>query len=221
MLRRRRLVTASGLALLGVLCAAPIADAQSPSSARRTLSQALNAVGGRDAVTALRGFRLQTTGRTFILDEAPQPGDTPTPASTFTQTLFFERGANGTRLRADNVRTSQGTARRITEVISGRLGYLNGVDANGGDPATKAMTSDRWAAIRREQRLLNPQLILRDVARRPSLATSFPTATLRGRPHRVLLVRDSVWIVTPSSFIDTVRGKRSRDAPLPKNRQRE
>jgi glyoxylase-like metal-dependent hydrolase (beta-lactamase superfamily II) len=191
MLRRRRLVTVSALALLGVLLAAPMAGAQSQSSARRTLSQALSNVGGRDAVTGLRGFRLQTTGRAFILDEAPQPGDTPTPASTFTQTLFFERGASGTRLRADNVRTSLGTARRITEVISGRLGYLNGVDANGGDPTTKAMTSDRWAAIRREQRLLNPQLILRDVARRPSLATSFPTATVNGRPHRVLLVRDS------------------------------
>ena len=48
------------------------------------------------------------------------------------------------------------------------------------------MTSDRWAAVRREQRLLNPQLILRDVARRPSLATTFPTATINGRPHRVL-----------------------------------
>jgi glyoxylase-like metal-dependent hydrolase (beta-lactamase superfamily II) len=191
MLRRRSLVTVSGLAVLGVLCVAPAADAQSQPSARRTLSQALGAVGGRRAVTALRGFRLQTTGRTLILDEAPTPGDTPTPASTFTQTLFFERGANGTRLRAENVRTSQGPARRITEVISGRLGYFSGVDANGGDPTTAAMTSDRWAAIRREQRLLNPHLILRDVARRGSLATSFPTATINGRPHRVLLVRDT------------------------------
>src|SRR5512133_1324218 len=34
-------------------------------------------------------------------------------------------------------------------------------------------------------------------------------------------VRDSVWIVTPSSFIETVRGNRSRDEPLPEKRQRE
>jgi glyoxylase-like metal-dependent hydrolase (beta-lactamase superfamily II) len=208
MLRRRRLVTASGLAVLGVLLAAPIAHAQSQPSARRALSQALSSVGGRDAVIGLRGFRLQTTGRAFILDEAPQPGDTPTPASTFTQTLFYERGASGTRLRADNVRTSQGTARRITEVISGRLGYLNGVDANGGDPTTKAMTSDRWAAIRREQRLLNPQLILRDAARRPSLVTSFPTATINGRPHRVLLVRDSP--VPVRLYVDSRTGQVDR-----------
>jgi glyoxylase-like metal-dependent hydrolase (beta-lactamase superfamily II) len=192
MLRRRRLVTAAALAVPVMLVAVPSAGAQTRSNTGRTVAQALSALGGRQAVTGLRGFRLQTTGRTWILDEALNPGDDRTPASTFTQTLFFERAASGTRLRADNVRTSLGTARRITEVVSGRRGYLRGIDANGGSTATTAMTSDRWAAIRREQRLLNPQLILRDVARRPSLATSFPTTTLRGRPHRVLLVRDAV-----------------------------
>src|SRR5580765_1759202 len=191
MLRRRTLVTAAAFALPVVLCAAPSAGAQSGSSTSRTVSQALSALGGRQAVTNLRGFRLQTTGRTWILDEALNPGGDRTPASTFTQTLFFERAASGTRLRADNVRTSQGTARRITEVVSGRLGYLSGIDSNGGQSTTTAMTSDRWAAVGREQRLLNPQLILRDVARRPSLATTFPNATVNGRLHRVLNVRDT------------------------------
>jgi glyoxylase-like metal-dependent hydrolase (beta-lactamase superfamily II) len=190
MLRRRRLVTAAALAPVVVLCAAPSAGAQTGSRTSRTVSQALSALGGRQAVTSLRSFRLQTTGRTWILDEALNPGDDRTPASTFTQTLNFERGANGTRLRADNVRTSQGTARRITEVVSGSLGYLRGIDSNGGRTATTAITSDRWASIRREQRLLNPQLILRDVARRPSLATSFPSATINGRLHRVINVRE-------------------------------
>jgi glyoxylase-like metal-dependent hydrolase (beta-lactamase superfamily II) len=191
MLRRRRLVTAAAIGGLVAVGAASSAGAQTSSRTSRTVSEALSALGGRQAVTGLRGFQLTTSGRAWILDEALNPGDTPTPASTFTQTLFYERSAAGTRWRADNVRTSLGTARRIREVISGRLGYLSGVDSNGGSTATTAMTSDRWAAIRREQRLLNPQLILRDVARRPSLATSFPTATLNGRPHRVLVVRDT------------------------------
>src|SRR3954470_2930763 len=191
MLRRRRLVTAAALALPVALYAAPPAGAQTRSNTSRTVAQALSALGGRSAVTNLRGFRLQTTGRASILDEALNPGDAPTLASNFTQTLFYERVATGTRLRADNVRTSQGTARRITEVVSGRLGYLSGIDSNGGRTATTAMTSDRCAAVRREQRLLNPQLIMRDVARRPSLVTSFPTTTLRGRTDRVLLVRDT------------------------------
>lgn len=190
-MHRSRLAAAAVLAPLAILCVVPGASAQSRSGTARTLSQAVSGVGGRSAVTGLRAFRLQTTGRAFILDEALNPGDAPTPASTFTQTLNYELGASGVRLRADNVRTSLGTARRITEVASGRRGYLSGVDSNGGSTATAAMTSDRWAAVRREQRLLNPQLILRDVARRPSLATSLPTATINGRAHRVLRVRDT------------------------------
>src|SRR3954453_2901594 len=143
MLRRRRLVTAAALAAVVVAWAPPGAGAQTRPPQSPTGPQALSALGGREAVTSLRSFRLQTTGRTWILDEALNPGDDRTPASTFTQTLNFERGANGTRLRADNVRTSQGTARRITEVVSGSLGYLRGIDSNGGRTATTAMTSDR------------------------------------------------------------------------------
>jgi glyoxylase-like metal-dependent hydrolase (beta-lactamase superfamily II) len=208
MLRRRRLVTAAALALPVALYAAPTAGAQTRSNTSRTVAQALNALGGRSNVTNLRGFRLQTTGRAFVLDEALNPGDDPTLASNFTQTLFYERASNGTRLRADNVRTSQGTARRITEVVSGRLGYLSGIDANGGQSATTAMTSDRWAAVRREQRLLNPQLVLRDAARRPSLVTSFPTTTLRGRAHRVLNVIDTP--VPVRLYVDARTGRIDR-----------
>ena len=191
-MHRPRLAAAAVLALLVVLSAAPAAGAQTRPGTSGLVAQALRALGGRPAVTGLRAFRLQTTGRTWILDEAPTPGNTPTPASTFTQTLTWERIPGGDRLRADNVRTSQGTARRITEVVAGRLGYLSGVDANGGSPITAAMTSDRWAAVRREQRLLNPQLVLRDVARRPGIATTLPSTTIDGRRHRVLLVRDEI-----------------------------
>ena len=188
----RRLAATAVVAVPALLCISPVAGAQTRSNTSRTVTQALDALGGRSAVTGLRSFRLQTTGRAQILDEALEPGDTPTLASTFTQTLNYEIASSGVRLRADNVRTSLGTARRIREVTSGRLGYLSGIDSNGGSAATVAMTSDRWAAVRREQRLLTPQLILRDVVRRPALATSFPTASLNGRPHRVLLVRDAV-----------------------------
>jgi hypothetical protein len=80
----------------------------------------------------------------------------------------------------------------VSEVIKGRLGYITGVDANNARPATTAMTSDRWAAVRREQRLLNPHLLLRDLVARPSLATTFPSTTLNGRRHRLLVINDPV-----------------------------
>jgi hypothetical protein len=88
------------------------------------------------------------------------------------------------------LRTSQGAAAGSPRSFSGPLGYLSGIDANGGNTATVAMTSDRWAAIRREQRLLN---------RSSSCATSRAGRRWRrrSRPRRStggpprLLVRDT------------------------------
>jgi glyoxylase-like metal-dependent hydrolase (beta-lactamase superfamily II) len=188
--RLAAVVVLGGLAALA--CLAPAAGAQTRAGTARLVAQTLSGLGGRAAVGDLRTFRLQTTGRTWIFDEGLRPDDEVTPASTFTQTLNVELRAGGDRLRADSVRTSQGAARTVSEVLKGRLGYISGVDANGGSPATTVMTSDRWAAVRREQRLLNPQLLLRDVLRRPALATTAPPTTLRGRPHRLLVINDDV-----------------------------
>ena len=191
-MHRLRLTAAAAAGLALVAIVAPPAGAQSQAATNRLVARALGGLGGRSALRGLRTFRLQTTGRTWILDEGPRPDNTATPASTFTQTLDYEvRGGTADRLRADSVRTSQGAARRIREVVRGRLGSLTGVDVNGASPATTAMTSDRWAAVRREQRLVNPQLILREVIFRRRLASSGPAVTLRGRPHRVLVVDDA------------------------------
>jgi hypothetical protein len=59
---------------------------------------------------------------------------------------------------------------RVASVVAdrgwSRVGYITGVDANNSDPATKPMTSDRWGAVTREQRLLNPHLYLREAVGR-------------------------------------------------------
>ena len=196
------------LGALAVCCLPASAGAQTRPATNRVVTQAMDGLGGRAALRGLQTFRLQTTGRAFIFDEGLRPDDNVTPASTFTQRLDYELRAAGDRLRADSVRTSQGTARRISEVISGRLGFLNGVDANGGSPTTAAMTSDRWAAVRREQQLLNPQLLVRSLIARPSLATTFPATTLNGRPHRVLVIRDDVAPIR--LYIDSRTGRIDR-----------
>jgi hypothetical protein len=188
---RPRLVLVASLAGALAASALPSTAGAQTSGARRALNQAVAGLGGRSSLVRLRTFRLQSTGRSSIFDEGLNPTDEVTPASTYTQTLNMEFGASA-RLRIDAVRTSQGAARNISEVIVGRLGYLSGVDSNGGRPATVAMTSDRWAAVRREQRLLNPQLLLREAVARPSIASTFPARTLNGRLHRVLVLRDAV-----------------------------
>jgi glyoxylase-like metal-dependent hydrolase (beta-lactamase superfamily II) len=190
----RRTAIAGGAAattLLALWAHPPLAGAQSPAAERAT-AQAIRNIGGERALRNLSSFRLRSTGRTWIFDEGPQPGNSVTPASTFRLTMDYDLRSSGDRVRADYVRNSLGTDRPVSEVIAGRRGFISGVDANGSPAGDKAMTSDRWAAVLREQRLLNPHLILRDVMANPRLATIFPSRSLNGRPHRVLLVRDAV-----------------------------
>jgi glyoxylase-like metal-dependent hydrolase (beta-lactamase superfamily II) len=130
------------------------------------------------------------------------------PASTFRLSLHYDLRAAGDRLRADYVRTSLGTDRRVSEVISGRRGFITGADANFQPPADKPMTSDRWGAITREQRLLNPHLYVRALLARPRLADELRSRRLGGRRHRVLSVRGDVAPVR--LFVDARSGRISR-----------
>jgi glyoxylase-like metal-dependent hydrolase (beta-lactamase superfamily II) len=186
----------AAMTLAAIWSPVPAAGAQGPGSGRgadRTVTDlAVRGLGGQSALRDLRSFRLRSTGSTFIFDEGLRPGNTVSPASTFRLRLNYDLRRAGDRLRADYVRTSLGVARPVSEVISGRRGFITGVDANGSQPAAKPMSSDRWAAILREQRLLNPQLYVRQLLSRPGRASALGTRNLLGRPHRVLLVRGDV-----------------------------
>jgi glyoxylase-like metal-dependent hydrolase (beta-lactamase superfamily II) len=204
---RRRAATADAVAagLMALWSLPATAGAQSTAS---VVDQAVRGVGGERALSQLSTFQLQARGRTFIFDEGPTPGDEVSPASTFTLTLNYDLRSGGDRLRADYVRTSLGTDRRVSEIVNGRRGYITGVDANGSPASTKPMTSDRWGAVTREQRLLNPHLILRDVLARPRLASTAPSRTLKGRPHRILVVRDDAAPIR--LYVDSSTGRIDR-----------
>ena len=151
----RRWATVAGLAAAGVLslCALPAtAGAQNSAATQQVVDLAARGFGGKSALLGLSSFRLKARGETFIFDEAFRPGNTVIPASNpFTVSLDYDLRLHGDRIRADSVRTSVGTARRVREVISARRGYISGIDSNGGTAATTAMFSDRWAAVTREQ----------------------------------------------------------------------
>jgi glyoxylase-like metal-dependent hydrolase (beta-lactamase superfamily II) len=58
------------------------------------------------------------------------------------------------------------------------------------------MVSDRWASIRKQQRLLNPHLILRDAATDASLVSDGGVALLDGSIHQLVQVKDKTRPVT-------------------------
>ena len=155
---RRRAGAAAALAVLGAAALPTAADAQDRAT-RQATALAMSGLGGERALRNLSSFRLQATGATFIPDEALEPGDGLSPASTFRVRLDYDLRASGDRLRADSVRTSLGTDREVSEVVVGHRGFITGADQNFAPPGSKPMTSDRWGAVTREQRLLNPRAL--------------------------------------------------------------
>ena len=97
------------------------------------------------------------------------------------------------------------------EIINGNLGYLDGTESLFGLPGGPLL-SDRTAAIRRQQRLLNPHLILKDIAATPAMATDGGTTLLDGSLHHLLVVSDPVHALT--LYVNAQTGKISKLATV-------
>jgi glyoxylase-like metal-dependent hydrolase (beta-lactamase superfamily II) len=178
--------------------------------AQPALRLAVRAVGGADALAGLRSFEYDAAGRAWINDEGTRPGGPASPGASFEQRVRYLLATprDAARVRVDAVRTSVGTDRPVHEVISGRRGFIRGVDANFSSPASKPMTGDRAAAIREELALLNPHVLLREALRDPRIAADGGSRTVNGRPHRVLVLRHAVAPVR--LFVDTGTGRITR-----------
>jgi glyoxylase-like metal-dependent hydrolase (beta-lactamase superfamily II) len=174
------------------------------------LGQVARALGGAADVRGLESLRYRARGQRWIFDEGRRPGNRIERSATFRTRVRYQLATQGRpeRLRADSVRNSLGVDRPVREVFSGRRGYIRGVDANGSTPALKAMTSDRWAAIRMQQLLLNPHMIVRKALRNPRLARSGGIRRLDGRRYRVLTVRHPV--APMRLFLDAGTGRLAR-----------
>ncbi len=191
----RRWKSALILALLPALyiLLAPSAEARNKhlfKPARTAIEKAVAAMGGPSALQNLNGFITQASGERWILDEGFNVGAGATRRGTFDAQITYDVAGN--RLRLDYGIAAAGIERQLSEVIAGELGYLDGQDGNFGGPAQLNMLSDRWASIRKHQRLLNPQLILRDVLANPGSARELDMTLIHGMPHHVVAVAGPV-----------------------------
>jgi glyoxylase-like metal-dependent hydrolase (beta-lactamase superfamily II) len=190
-------VSLAGLLPATTAAGSATSAAPPPALARagdQALRLAVRAVGGPDALRGLRSFRYRATGERWIFDEGVRPGDRAKPSATFEQQVRYVVANRRTpnRVRVDAVRTSVGADRPVHEVVSGRRGFIRGVDANFSSATTKPMTADRGAAIREELSLLNPHVLLLRALRNPRLARDAGTQVLGGRTLRVLVLRHAV-----------------------------
>lgn len=177
--------------------------------ANAALMKAYSALGGMQALMELSGFQYETSGDQYVLNEGFEPnGVTYTTSYTTTRIL----GAAGDRLRLETERTIDfigvNAANTYVEIINGNAGYLQGDEglAPGFAPPDTALTSARVGAVKKQQMLLNPHLLLARLARGEATATSEGVDLVDGQLQQVIGVGDVRLHIDASSGFVTKAG---------------
>lgn len=160
------------------------------------LDKALVGIGGQTAIETLNSFSLDITGTNGIAYEGYTP-ETFYPAITaFTTTVNADLAGDAWLfdVTRDNYFFGLPVAQAFEEVLSGDVGEIVGTESILGFPSV--MPSDRWSSIQRNQRLINPHLLLKEVAADPLLATDGGVALLDGSVHHLLVIADEVAPIT-------------------------
>jgi glyoxylase-like metal-dependent hydrolase (beta-lactamase superfamily II) len=171
-----------------------------------TVDKAFAGIGGKAAIQALQSFELTTSGQRYAAGEGFRPEAAPLLGSTFDGTVVSYDVA-GDKLAIHHKRNLTlffPLAQDYKEIINGNQGVLDGTESLFGFPGGP-LTSDRTAAIRRQQRFLNPHLILKDIAANPGLATDGGAALLDGGLYNLLVVNDAVHPIT--LYVNAKTGK--------------
>lgn len=162
------------------------------------IEKAFVGVGGVDALEGLTSLGIESSGARWIFGEGYRPEDPAVKVSTFMLELTMDVAGDNLRLDYDRHLELLGTTadRSFSEILAGNLGVVDGTEHLFGYPGG-AMASDRWASVRKQQRVLNPQLILREVAADPSLVLDDTgVALLDGSVHHLVVVDDAVSPIT-------------------------
>ena len=161
------------------------------------MEKAFVAIGGQDALETMAGFTIQSSGVRSVTGEGFRPEEDALVVSSFDLTL--SQDLSNDFLRLDYMRhvTFLGFDQMLefSEIVRGNLGYISGVESLFGAPSGN-MLSDRWAATRKQHRLLNPHLILRDIAANPAIATESGVRLLDGSVHHLITVDEGVHPIT-------------------------
>lgn len=167
----------------------------SPSAfAQQALDKAFEAVGGKRAVNNLKTLSIEASGSTWNLAEQYNPGSINVDPIKYRVKLQYDIA--GDRLRADYERDRlgfldlsaderQANTHESSQIINGKLGALTGTD-NVFGAGDQPMPSDRWAAARKEQDLLNPHLLLRKAAMYPESLVLQSEQIVDGKRYQVV-----------------------------------
>ena len=198
-----------GLVFALTLCLMATVGCQPGADPRQ---KAFDAIGGKDALLELRGFSYESSGERFEPGQGLTPAHDPIKASSFALSLLCD--VKNDRMSFDWQREIFDPLRgklAYRDVLGGEEGYQTGNDSVFNPPGAtsdRALVSGRIAALRREFRLLNPQLYLRTVATNETAAAIKADVELDGRTHHVIEVSDEMQPV--EVFVDATSGRLSK-----------
>jgi glyoxylase-like metal-dependent hydrolase (beta-lactamase superfamily II) len=137
-------------------------------------------------------FRIQAQGTRWEPLQAGRPEGPPLRPSVFDVVVVHDLAQDRMRLSWQRDILEPLSDRLVyDEIVVGNEGYISGPDVALGPSGARPMPSDRLAAVRRQQYLLNPQLLVGDALRRQrgtgqQVIRCVDRQELGGAPHRIV-----------------------------------
>jgi glyoxylase-like metal-dependent hydrolase (beta-lactamase superfamily II) len=192
------------LRLLFIAVFSSIAGNATAASSRDLVARAVDAMGGEAALGGIKTITIRGQSSTWEPEASFEPGGKPRHAgdSKFAEMRDFTTGAARFdwehNLRAPSVRTF-----KLSEIIAGGIGYVNGIDSNNrtrinlsSNPPGHPMSGVRTAATLRELTRQSPRLLL-DMKNDPKAVKAIAAQTVDGKklPAVQYHVRDWSFVV--------------------------
>lgn len=148
-----------------------------------TVEALITALGGQRTLDSIQRLRIQGSGTRHIVNEGVRPGDDPDEANTFQRSVSIDLGADALRVDTSRDIVFQfRTSQEYSDTIRGKLGVST--QTVFGIPVG-ALSSDKVAAIRRQELLLTPHLLLRELT--PAALADGKDETLDGALQHTLV----------------------------------
>lgn len=160
-------------------------------SSGTTTDQAVSSAGGKDAIVGANSQSIVASGQRFDNTQTRKAGD---PAfqitGDFSYTLTHDVKSDRTSVAWMRPSLFSGPL-MYSEIVSGNVGYFNGIDSAFTMMQQTPMQSARVAAVRKHVRLFSPHLLLRRALEKPESVTIKEDASVNGAAHGVIELADS------------------------------
>jgi glyoxylase-like metal-dependent hydrolase (beta-lactamase superfamily II) len=176
------------------------------------LEKAYVALGEKASLMGFTSFSVTVDGVSWMVGEGFEPEDV-IKCGTYKSNVIQDLSNDGIHISTDRTSTFFGFPQPLQyeEIVKGNLGVTTGTVSILGNPSGD-MQSDRWASTVKTQRLLNPQLILKDVAEGKLVATDGGPAQLDEALYQLVVVEDAVAPIT--LYVSSKTGKIGKLATL-------